>query len=199
MVRQFAEFLAEVWSKLFTNALTTVVVPTDWPLAIAFPGLLSLTKQHVICWWSHASSCATSTPSLLSFRRPQKRKEETGRGSSRAQGTPVKGGKRTDHPRSHGGQDSTPLPVARPTHYPCPSPQTQPPLVLIHKWSNSRNFFKTPIQFPFPKTLEHFVAMSCYPPFVDLFKTVEFVIALRYALAHFVSEALDLTGKRCLS
>ncbi len=49
MVRQFAVFLAEVWSKLFANALTTVVVPTDWPLAIACPGLLSLTKQHVIC------------------------------------------------------------------------------------------------------------------------------------------------------
>ncbi len=34
-----------------------------------------------------------------------------------------KRGKRTDHPRSHGGPDSTPLPVARPVHYPSPSPQ----------------------------------------------------------------------------
>ncbi len=37
MVRWLADFLAEPLSKLFTNSLTTAVVPTDWRLAIICP------------------------------------------------------------------------------------------------------------------------------------------------------------------
>ncbi len=37
MVRWLADFLAEPLSKLFANALSTAVVPTDWRLAIICP------------------------------------------------------------------------------------------------------------------------------------------------------------------
>ncbi len=37
MVRWLADFLAEPLSKLFANALTTAVVPTDWRLDIVCP------------------------------------------------------------------------------------------------------------------------------------------------------------------
>ncbi len=37
MVRWLADFLAEPLSTLFANSLTTVVVPTDWRLAIICP------------------------------------------------------------------------------------------------------------------------------------------------------------------
>ncbi len=48
----------------------------------------------------------------------------------------------TDHPRSHGCLNSKPLPVARPTYYPSPSPQThrqhvqtQLGIAMFNAWS----------------------------------------------------------------